>query len=63
MSAAGIKPPNPEAGKRIYGEALRDKFAAEAMSGLLASGNNYTNVFVAQKAYEVADAMMKARSA
>ena len=45
------------------GMTLRDYFAAKAMQGFLASGVNApANVF-ATKAYEMADAMLKARTA
>ena len=47
----------------VGGMTLRDYFAAKAMQGFLASGVNApANVF-ATKAYEMADAMLKARTA
>ena len=44
------------------GMALRDYFAAKAMQGLLAN-NNVDAQQIAQAAYIVADAMLKARDA
>ena len=46
------------------GMTLRDYFAAKAMQGLLARmGNDKMNVHdvLAQRTYQIADAMMKAR--
>jgi hypothetical protein len=52
-----------EGGIQYQGMTLRDYFAAKAMQGFLASGVNApANVFAA-KAYEMADAMLKARQA
>ena len=48
------------------GMTLRDYFAAKAMQGLLARiGNDKLNVHdvLAQRTYQIADAMMKAREA
>ena len=48
------------------GMTLRDYFAAKAMQGLLARiGNDKMNVHdvLAQRTYQIADAMMKAREA
>jgi len=47
------------------GMTLRDYFAAKAMQGMLSenSGIRYPNEELAQFAYAVADAMMKAREA
>ena len=47
------------------GMTLRDYFAAKAMQGMLSenSGIRYSNEELAQFAYAVADAMMKAREA
>ena len=48
-------------GLHVAGMTLRDYAAIEAMQGFLASGVNApANVF-ATKAYEMADAMLKAR--
>jgi hypothetical protein len=44
-----------------HGMTLRDYFAAKAIQGLLASEVNAPINTFAKKAYEVADAMMKAR--
>ena len=43
------------------GMDLRDYFAAKAMQGLLASNVNASVDLFAEKAYEIADVMMKAR--
>jgi hypothetical protein len=43
------------------GMDLRDYFAAKAMQGLLASEVFASKTEFAERAYEVADAMMKAR--
>jgi hypothetical protein len=45
------------------GMTLRDYFAAKAMTGLLTAEivGEYSNVHVAEIAYRIADAMMKAR--
>jgi hypothetical protein len=48
------------------GMTLRDYFAAQAMQGLLARiGNDKMNVHdvLAQRTYQIADAMLKAREA
>jgi len=47
------------------GMTMRDYFAAKAMQGMLSenSGIRYLNEELAQFAYAVADAMMKAREA
>lgn len=47
------------------GMTLRDYFAAKAMQGMLSenSGIRYPNEELAQFAYAVADAMLKAREA
>ena len=48
------------------GMSLRDYFAAKAMQGMFASGNlrrSIENDEVAEVAYRMADAMMKAREA
>ena len=43
------------------GMTLRDYFAAKAMQGLLASGVEASMKELAEKAYAMADAMLKAR--
>ena len=49
------------------GMLLRDYFAAKAMTGLLTAAlkgdYSYSNNYVAESAYKMADAMMKAREA
>ena len=45
------------------GMTLRDYFAANAMQGMLTASKNYTNDELAEFAYIVADAMLKAREA
>ena len=47
------------------GMTLRDYFAAKAMQGIMASGIYPTGIMfdTAKEAYEMADAMMKAREA
>ena len=47
------------------GMTLRDYFAAKAMQGICASGpgSHMTNDRIAAEAYEIADAMLKAREA
>jgi hypothetical protein len=47
------------------GMTLRDYFAAQAMQGIMASGIYPTGIMfdTAKEAYEMADAMMKAREA
>jgi hypothetical protein len=45
------------------GMTLRDYFAAKAMQGLLADPSTPEIMDIAGAAYEVADAMMKAREA
>jgi hypothetical protein len=47
------------------GMTLRDYFAAKAMAGLLTAEivGEYSNEHVAEIAYRIADAMMKAREA
>lgn len=46
-----------------YGMTLRDYFAAKAMTGLLTAEivGEYSNEHVAEIAYRIADAMLKAR--
>jgi hypothetical protein len=48
-----------------YGMTLRDYFAAKAMQGICASGptNEWSNSRLAAEAYDLADAMLKARGA
>lgn len=43
------------------GMTLRDYFAAKAMQGMLAAMENYTTDDLCMYAYQVADAMLKAR--
>ncbi len=52
-------------GGRIEGMTLRDYFAAKAMQGICASGptSDWSNTRIAVEAYEMADAMLKARQA
>jgi hypothetical protein len=55
-------------GKKIIGNkgmTLRDYFAAKAMTGLLTAEivGEYSNEHVAEIAYRIADAMLKAREA
>jgi hypothetical protein len=47
------------------GMTLRDYFAAQALQGIMASGIYPTGIMfdTAKEAYEMADAMMKARGA
>ena len=47
------------------GMTLRDYFAAKAMQGICASGptHEWTNSRLAAEAYDLADAMLKAREA
>ncbi len=55
---------NESADRCIYtGMTLRDYFAAKAMQGMLAEngGGAFTNDDVAEWAYHLADAMLKAR--
>ena len=56
--------PNPHY-SNVYGMDLRDYFAAKAMQGLLTAEivGEYSNEHVANIAYQIADAMMKARDA
>jgi hypothetical protein len=52
--------------QNAYGMTLRDYFAAKAMQGLLASGNlpkTMPDADLAECAYALADAMLKAREA
>jgi hypothetical protein len=46
-----------------YGISIRDYFAAKAMTGLLTAEivGEYSNEHVAEIAYRIADAMLKAR--
>lgn len=50
-------------GEPFQGMTLRDYFAAKAMQGMLAEngGGAFTNDDVAEWAYHLADAMLKAR--
>ena len=60
------KTPFIEVGTPQNGMTLRDYFAAKAMQGLLARiGHDKINVHdvIAQRTYQIADAMLKAREA
>ena len=50
-------------GTAYAGMTLRDYFAAKAMQGICASGptSDWSNTRIAVEAYEMADAMLKAR--
>ena len=48
-------------GEPFQGMTLRDYFAAKAMQGMLADPSTPEIMDIAGAAYEVADAMMKAR--
>ena len=50
-------------GMHISGMTLRDYFAAKAMQAIISSHDNTTLDFVSGKAYQYADAMLKAREA
>jgi hypothetical protein len=52
-------------GRVMHGMTLRDYFAAKAMQGICASGptNGWSNSRLAAEAYDLADAMLKARQA
>jgi hypothetical protein len=45
------------------GMTLRDYFAAQALAGLCAYSPGFADAWGAQKAYEAADGMLKAREA
>lgn len=45
------------------GMTLRDYFAAKAMQAIISNHDNTTLEFVSGKAYQYADAMLKAREA
>jgi hypothetical protein len=51
--------------RSLQGMTLRDYFAAKAMQGICASGptNEWSNSRLAAEAYDLADAMLKAREA
>ena len=55
-TGTGISPYNP-------GMTLRDYFAAKVLQGLLASGLDQPKFEFARKSYEMADEMLKARTA
>jgi len=60
------KPTNPPAFPNAHyhnvsGMTLRDYFAARAMQAIISSHDNTTLDFVSGKAYQYADAMLKAR--
>ncbi len=46
-----------------FGMSMRDYFAAKAMQGMLAAPKNYATTELVSYAYEVAEAMLKARAA
>jgi len=52
-------------GMHVTGMTLRDYFAAKAMRGMYANGSFPTGIMfdTAKEAYEMADAMLKAREA
>ena len=58
-------PTHPEGALIHDGMTLRDYFAAKAMEGICASGptNEWTNERLTAEAYDIADAMLKARQA
>ena len=45
----------------FYGMSLRDYFAAMALQGICASSPAIVNAEIAREAYQLADAMLKAR--
>ena len=51
--------------RSMQGMTLRDYFAAKAMQGICASGptHEWSNSRLAAEAYDLADAMLKARQA
>jgi len=53
---------DPKTGTAQLGMTLRDYFAAKAMQAMLNNGSNVYS-FMAVRAYEIADEMMKARDA
>ena len=53
--------PNLEDDPSFNGMTLRDYFAAKAMQALIASTEGFTSDQYAKAAYEMADAMLKAR--
>ena len=55
-TGTGVTPYNP-------GMTLRDYFAAKAMQAIISVHDNTTLEFVSGKAYQYADAMLKAREA
>lgn len=63
MSAADGGPafPHSRLGSDCDGMTLRDYFAAKALAGMLAASENMSNNELARYAYDVADAMLKAR--
>lgn len=56
--------PSPQCGdwSPEYGMSLRDWFAGQALAGMMASDDGSTPENVAAEAYEIADAMLAARS-
>lgn len=65
MQAFPFIEPEPDDNIKAYhpGMTLRDYFAAKAMQGICASGptNEWSNSRLAAEAYDLADAMLKAR--
>ena len=55
-TGTGVTPYNP-------GMTLRDYMAAKAMQAIISNHDNTTLEFVSGKAYQYADAMLKAREA
>ena len=47
----------------VEGMTLRDYFAAKAMQGLITGAEDYNEHRISQLAFELADAMIKAREA
>ena len=59
-----VAPQGHSANENPQGMTLRDYFAAKAMQGFMGSSwNNKTFESISTKAYQIADAMMKAREA
>jgi hypothetical protein len=62
------QPTNPQAFPNphrtdLTGMTLRDYFAAKAMQGMMAEVHDPNCEYIAQTAYKMADAMLKAREA
>lgn len=54
----------PGGSRQFAGMSLRDYFAAKALNGICASGptKDWSNLQLAREAYQLADAMLKARN-